>query len=208
MSSGIALALLLATQAPGAGTPQESPKLVLYTQTLLAGDSRSILAAYPNLEAIDFDNKARSVRVVAGQWEICAEKRFEKCAVIDANVLDLETVGLSRRISSVRLFKPPVTVAAPAATPTPAARTTRILFYDKTNFRGGTLALDEARGNLAALTARVESVRLTGGPWQLCTGMNYTGNCMVIDGDRADLGQHWRNRIVSARPIVVGAPPQ
>jgi hypothetical protein len=209
MSTGIALALLLAVQAPPAATPQESPKLVLYTQTRLTGDSRSILAAYANLEAIDFDNKARSVRVVAGQWEICAEKRFQKCVIVDANVPDLETVGLSHKISSVRLLQPrttvPPTVAAPAAVTGPAPG---IVFFDKTGFRGGTLALDQARGNLAALTARVESVRVTAGTWQLCTGMNYTGNCVVVDRDLADLGHPWRNKIVSARPVVPGAPKQ
>jgi hypothetical protein len=208
MFSGIALAALLAAQGPPAAPPPEAPKLVLYTQTLLADDSRSILAAFPNLEAIDFDNKARSVRVVAGRWEVCAEKHFRKCAVVDANVLDLEAMGLSHKISSVRLFRPPMTAAAPVPPPPATEPKPGIVFFDKTKFKGGSLALVEARGNLAALTARVESLRVQAGTWQLCTGMNYTGNCMVIDKDSADLGHHWRNRIVSARPIVPGAPPQ
>lgn len=204
MFSGIAVAILLA--AVPQASPAESPKLVLYAQTSLAGDSRSILASFSNLDAIDFDNKARSVRVVAGRWEICEEKQFKRCQLVEANVLDLDAVGLSHKVSSVRLLPS----AGSAPTTSPATATTpggQIVFFDKTGFRGGSLELREARGNLAALTARAESVRVISGTWQLCTGMNYTGTCTTIAADRADLGQ-WRNKAVSARPVVSGAPPQ
>ena len=48
------------------------------------------------------------------------------------------------------------------------------------------LALDAPRGNLAGLTARVESVKVLEGTWQVCTGMNYTGSCTTVGADSAE----------------------
>jgi len=217
----LAVALVAGSLADAPATAQEPsgpPKLVLYTQPSLAGDSRSIVANFPNLEAVDFDNKARSVRVLAGAWEICEEKNFKKCQVVEANVMSLDALGLSAKISSVRLLHTARAAAvAPAGMMPPAApitssttvtgmATPRITFFDKTNYRGDTLVLDAPRGNLAGLTARAESVRVVEGSWQLCTGMNYTGTCTTLAADAADLGQ-WRNRIVSARPVTPGMTP-
>jgi hypothetical protein len=216
-SFGLAAFLALTTVVHAQDTP-DSPKLVLYTQPSLGGDSRSILASFSNLEAIDFDNKARSVRVLAGTWEVCEEKHFKKCREVVANVPDLDTIGLARKISSVRLLHTSVgsvlhaarteAISTPPAAPatSPAGPTPRIVFFDKTDFRGGSLKLDAPRGNLAALTARAESVRVGAGTWQLCTGMNYTGTCTTVAADRDDLGT-WKNRIVSARPVTPAGTP-
>jgi hypothetical protein len=209
---GMFAAVCAALSAPAsAQVASAPPKLVLYTQTTLSGDSRSILANFSNLEAIDFDNKARSVRVLAGAWEICEEKNFKKCQEVDASVMDLSAIGLSGKISSVRLLHKTVSSVLTAAAGTgtgvtvapPAPPPARIAFFDKTNYRGGSVELDAPRGNLAALTARAESVKVSAGTWQLCTGMNYTGTCTTVGADTADLGS-WRNRIVSARPIGPG----
>jgi hypothetical protein len=215
-SFGLAASLVLLTSAAHAQESPGTPKLVLYTQPSLAGDSRSILANFSNLEAIDFDNKARSVRVLAGMWEVCEEKNFKKCREVGANVPDLDTMSLSRKISSVRLLHTSIgsvlhaastgAIATPAATAALAGPTPRIVFFDKTGFRGGSLELDAPRGNLAALTARAESVKVGAGTWQLCTGMNYTGTCTTVAADRDDLGT-WNNRIVSARPVTPAGTP-
>lgn len=218
IGASVGLAASLALTAVHAQESPNTPKLVLYTQPSLGGDSRSILANFSNLEAIAFDNKARSVRVLAGTWEICEEKNFKKCREVGANVPDLETLGLSRKISSVRLLPTsigsvlhaastgPIATPAVAAAAAPAGQAPHIVFFDKTDFRGGSLELDAPRGNLAALTARAESVRVGAGTWQLCTGMNYTGTCTTVAADRDDLGT-WKNRIVSARPVTPAGTP-
>jgi hypothetical protein len=209
VAMGLALALGTAWTAAGQ-EPPDSPKLALYAQTSLAGDSRSIQANFSNLEAIDFDNRARSVRVLSGTWEICEEKNYKKCQVVERNVLNLDTTGLSGKISSVRivhttpaqtLATPVVPVAAAASGPEPT-----LVLFDKTNYRGATYTVTAPAGNVAGLTARVESLKVVSGTWQVCTGMNYTGTCTTIAADSADLGR-WRNTIVSARPITPGAPP-
>ena len=208
----LAAAVLCAVMTVRAGAQEapDAPRLVLYTQPSLGGDSRSILANFSNLEAIDFDNKARSVRVLAGAWEICEEKNFKKCQQVTASVADLGAIGLSGKISSVRLVHGTVASvltaaggagASATAVPAAPAAPAHITFFDKTGYRGGSLEIDEPRGNLAALTARAESVKVTAGTWQLCTGMNYTGTCTTLGADSADLGP-WRNRIVSARPVA------
>lgn len=215
-SFGLAASLALAAAVYAQDSPSD-PKLVLYTQPSLGGDSRSIRANFSNLEAIDFDNKARSVRVLAGAWEICEEKNYKKCREVGANVPDLETIGLSQKISSVRLLRTSVgsvlhaastgAIATPAvAAAAASAGPPHIVFFDKTDFRGGSLEIDAPRGNLAALTARAESVRVGAGTWQLCTGMNYTGTCTTVAADRDDLGT-WKNRIVSARPVTAAGTP-
>lgn len=50
-----------------------------------------------------FNDRAMSVRVGAGQsWEICVNANYDDCRVIDHDVPDLSSLGISRVVSSAR----------------------------------------------------------------------------------------------------------
>src|SRR5688572_20154703 len=57
-----------------------------------------------NLERADFDDRASSIVVDHGQWEVCDRPRFEgRCAILSrGSYPSLREVGLNNSVSSVR----------------------------------------------------------------------------------------------------------
>lgn len=77
--------------------------LVLFADLRYTGDRRVFNAEVSNLQFVDFNDKARSLRIEGpGSWEICADANFQNCVVVNRDTADLARVGMSRRISSFR----------------------------------------------------------------------------------------------------------
>jgi len=54
-----------------------------------------------------FTNRAESVRVMGGTWQLCDGRNFSgRCSVTSVNIPDLSTVGLRNRVVSVRPAPP------------------------------------------------------------------------------------------------------
>ena len=52
----------------------------------------------------DFIDRAQSVRVSAGRWQLCERVRFAgRCVEVVGDVRNLDAVGLRQRVASVRL---------------------------------------------------------------------------------------------------------
>ena len=79
----------------------EEAELVLYDREDFAGRSVTIDRSRSSLGS--FSNRARSVEVIRGRWELCDQAAFSgRCIVITRSVPDLATIGFGDRISSVR----------------------------------------------------------------------------------------------------------
>lgn len=91
-------------QGPGPSEGAEAaPVITLFTQTNLSGDVRELYDVYPTLHDVSFNDRARSLVVLSGVWEVCEDSDFRgRCAVIRQDVYDLAEIGLRNRISSVR----------------------------------------------------------------------------------------------------------
>lgn len=63
-----------------------------------------------------------------------------------------------------------------------AQQTSSATVYGEVRQRGQARSYTSAVGDLDA-GMRINSVRTEGGPWQVCTGNNYRGRCMIVDGD-------------------------
>lgn len=84
-------------------TDDEPPTLILYSGANYTGEVREIydpIYALPNLQ---FNDRARSIAVLAGQWEVCQHSDFTgRCVFLRYDVPDLAWYGLAGEISSVR----------------------------------------------------------------------------------------------------------
>jgi hypothetical protein len=78
------------------------PALELFAGTNYSGQRKLITAAVGNFREIDFNDRAASVRVRGGVWEVCVSADFDDCRVLDEDVPNLTTLGLARVISSAR----------------------------------------------------------------------------------------------------------
>jgi hypothetical protein len=80
-------------------------KLELFAGTRYSGQRLLLNGPAPDFtkDGVKFNDRAMSVRVPPGQsWEICVNANYDDCRVIDRDVPDLSTLGVSRLISSAR----------------------------------------------------------------------------------------------------------
>ncbi len=68
-----ALAALIFAGAAGTASAQE---IILYDQPNFQGQSLTINRATSDLSAMRFNDRASSLRVVSGQWELCVDAHF------------------------------------------------------------------------------------------------------------------------------------
>ena len=89
-----------------------------------------------------------------------------------------------------------------------AAAQSSTTIYRDPNFRGPAVAVDRANANLR-LNFQVFSVRVRGGPWELCPQPNFRGSCLIVGQDTADLRRtyNWAGPLQSMRPTNEGPPP-
>lgn len=89
-------------QQGGGGVPAPGAmRLVLFDELNYRGRAFNVDNARPTLTG--FNNRAESVQVFGGTWELCDSAGFRgRCVVVSANVQDLGALGLRNRVGSAR----------------------------------------------------------------------------------------------------------
>ena len=97
----------------------QAQSITLYNGGHYSGGSRTLTDSVPLLGALSFNNKASSVRVTSGTWELCVDPGFGgRCVIVRTDIPRLGTLNLNDKISSVR-FIPTVTTPPPSPPTTP-----------------------------------------------------------------------------------------
>ncbi|MEZ5985739.1 MAG: beta/gamma crystallin-related protein [Hyphomonas sp.] len=79
------------------------PMLILYSGVEYTGEAREIYDPIYALPDLQFNDRARSIAVLSGQWEVCQHSDFTgRCVFLRYDVPDLAWFGLSGEVSSVR----------------------------------------------------------------------------------------------------------
>lgn len=195
---------------PGPGPyPPTNRGLIVYSDDDYRGDSRTLGYEVDNFEQLNFNDRARSLRVAPGtRWEICVDADYRNCREVDRDVPDLNRLGMSRRLSSARPLyggRPPYPGPGPGPGPGPSEG--RLVLYDNPNFRGSSHTVVGMSSYLPNFANRAESVRVYGGTWELCEEANWRGRCITVSEDVRDLRSYgFRDRAASARPIRGAVP--
>ncbi|MBC6982618.1 beta/gamma crystallin-related protein [Caulobacter sp. 17J80-11] len=89
-----------ATPAPSAA----ATALIIYSGKEWSGRQLKLTADTPNLGALEFNNRTRSVRVPAGEtWEFCSDRAYRgHCLALSGEVADIKVYQMVERITSVR----------------------------------------------------------------------------------------------------------
>lgn len=198
-----AISSLRRVRGPGGGDeyypPIEPPRrgLELFSRPRFQGDRRLIHEPVADLKRLGFNDDARSLRLDPSQsWEICADTNFRNCRVVNNDWSDLSGVGMAGRISSVRPWGQGGGGVRP---PSPGSE--RIVLFDDPQYRGRSFNVDAAMPGLSNFGGRAESVQVYGGVWELCEGERFTGRCVSVTNNVADLAAlGLRNRVRSIRP--------
>lgn len=88
----------------GRGGREDPPAAIaLFSDENYYGDVRDVYDPFTTLKDLGFGDRARSVAVFGGQWELCEDWNFTgRCVFIREDVSDLGWFGLAGRVTSVR----------------------------------------------------------------------------------------------------------
>jgi len=209
--AGVLVASFVASTAGAQDEPEVSefyagaPQIVLYDFPNFNGQELTLNADAANLTRQGFNDRASSIRIVSGNWEVCYDANFRsRCVVLTQDQRSLG--GMDNVISSVRVQRSDTGGGNPGG-----GRNNSITFFAGTNYTGQSVTLDAAVSNFQSVrfNDRARSVRYNGrGAWRVCQHANYRGNCSEITGDVRDLSViRLAGAISSAAPAANGGRP-
>jgi len=194
------LSLMSASAAAALAWPAatQAAPIELYEQPQFQGMALGLDRANPNLADYGFDNKALSVVVRSGSWELCTDAQFRgSCLVLGPGQHPNLPPGLQRALSSVR----PKDGGSPnggGVDPNAA-----VVLYDDGDYSGKSLAVNGPIASLGKLDMgdRVSSVEVRRGIWQLCEDSNFQGSCITLEPGRHHLSGAMHDEASSIRPL-------
>ena len=205
---GGALALLASAVAAG--------EITLFEREGFQGRRLTIRGTMSNLDRTDFNDRAESIIVRDGVWEVCSDARFNgQCARMQPGEYPNLRGSLDRSISSVRevtqaAYAPPAPAYAP---PAPAyggggggGGQPRAILYSGQGMSGRAFEIDRnVVRNLdgTGFNDRAASLSVLGGYWIFCSDANFEGDCRTFGpGDYPNLPPDLNRRISSGRRIA------
>ena len=218
MAFRFALALVLAVSAFSLDASAQRGRgygysgITVYEDPDFRGDSVTFRNEVPDLRQQGLNDRISSLEVGGNQaWEVCRDVNFEGgCRVFQGSIEDLRSLGWNDRISSMR--------AVGFARGNNGNgrgwgwgnqrgntnyRQSRLVFYDRPNFRGDSRDIMNNVSNLGSAGDRARSVQVYGGTWELCDGTNRNARCVTVSEDVADLRNlGLRNGVESAREVA------
>lgn len=151
--------------------PGATPAIVLYERGDFDGRQLPLAGAADNLRRFGFDNRASSVEVFRGRWQLCRQADFDGgCVVLGPGRYTLDR-ELQNEVSSARpLF---------GRDERPLGEGGAVTLHEQLDLRGRSVFVDRRVANLSALrfNDRAVAIEVHAGEWQLCSDANLRGRC-------------------------------
>ncbi|MFZ5549765.1 MAG: beta/gamma crystallin-related protein [Pseudomonadota bacterium] len=169
----------------------------LYERPGFQGMALGLDRANPDLADYGFDNKAVSVMVRSGRWQLCTEPDFRGTCL---------TLGPGQHASLPRALQQQLSSVRPEADGQPAPGgegDAAVVLYDNGDFDGRALAVNGPVPSLGKLDMgdRVSSADVRRGAWQLCEDSGYKGHCITLEPGRHHIGGRLHDEASSIRPL-------
>ena len=201
---------LVAAFALAACTSAASAEITLFERENYGGRTYTATQSVSDLSNVSFNDRASSVRIHGGSWQLCADSYFRgKCVTLASGEYpSLAQMGMNDRVSSLRDVGWTSAQAMPPSLP-PSSPATRIVLYGQPNLAGRGVTLDAPVPNFDSIgfNDSARSAIVYGGNWQLCSDAQFQGDCEVLrPGQWNSLGGV-SARVSSARPLSGGGAP-
>jgi len=83
------------------------PRAVLFVKDDFGGRRLMVDRPIRKLGHEDFDDKASSIRILGGAWQVCVDDDFNgRCEILDRSIARLSDLHLDDKISSIRPVDP------------------------------------------------------------------------------------------------------
>ncbi len=199
----VAAAFAFGTTAAMAG------EIVLYEGPSFQGQRMTLRGDAPDLDRTQFNDRAESIIVHDGVWEVCTDARFSgHCVRLQRGEYPTLDGSLNRRISSAReiaQYAPPPQPAGPGYGAPGSGGPARAVLYEGEGFRGRSFEItrDVVRNlDRTNFNDRGASLRVYSGYWIFCSDANFEGDCRTFGpGEYPDLPGDLNRRISSGRRI-------
>ena len=181
-----------------------SAQLTLFEHDNYGGARYDVRGAVDNLANSGFNDKASSVRIRAGTWQICDDAYFRgRCVTLQpGDYPSLGQFGMNDKVSSARElggYGPPPQQGGNWG------GGARAILYSAPNFEGRNFVIDSNVVRDLANTGfndRASSMRIEQGYWMFCSDANFEGRCMTFGpGEYPNLPGQLANRISSGRRV-------
>lgn len=192
------------------GGAQNGAMITVYEHSDFNGRRATVRGGSADLANLGFANTMSSFQS-SGSWEACTGINFSgQCRVFTGTVANLQNTGMNDRIQSIRIAGPGSRGGqrAPGAggyRVNRGAGDRSIVLYQHADFNGERISV---QGNNPDLSRRgfgnmISSLQASG-PWELCTGVNFTGRCLTFLGPETNLTRVGMNdQVLSARPVAL-----
>ena len=184
--------------------------ITVYEDPDFRGASVTFRNDVPDLRREGLNDRISSLEVDGNQaWEVCRDVNFGGgCRVFQGSIENLRSEGWNDRISSMRA----VGYARNNSNNRGGvwgnqrgngnSRDSRLVFYDRTNFRGDARDIVNGSNNLGSVGDRARSVQVYGGTWELCDGSSRNARCVTVTQNVPDLRTlGLRNGVEIAREV-------
>lgn len=183
--------------------PDQRAPVVLFDDFQQRGAQFAVAGAVDSLDGTGFNDRARSMIVYAGRWQLCANAHYTgDCKVFEPGTYN--SLGdLAAKLSSLR----PAGGGFGAATGYPPAwgQRVRAILYTDPDFGGRQYVIggDVVRNlDRTGFNDRARSLRVERGYWIFCSDSDFGGTCRTFGpGDYARLPSPLDNSISSGRRI-------
>ena len=188
-------------------------ELTLFSDGAFQGRQVTVRDGARDLTDLNFNDRAASMVIRSGRWEVCVDSDFRNCRVLDAGrYASLER--LNYNISSVR----EVGGGAYADgndydnngrddgrwNDQQGGRNVPVMLYNSANFGGRNMAVQREVRDLerAGFNDQAESMVIRSGQWEFCEDRDYGGRCRVYGpGEYRRLDRDMRRSISSIRMV-------
>lgn len=141
-----------------------------------------------DLQRFGFNDRASSVVVKGGPWEVCESVNFSgRCVImLPGNYPSMNGTGLNDRVSSVRAANPNARVDdgryQAAAAPMPSSENGQVVFYSAEGFQGQSFTADNQVEDFTrfGFNDRAASAVVLGDRWEACENSRFGGRCVVL----------------------------
>ena len=206
----IQIALLLCTAWLSLGAAQAA-ELTMFARDDFQGRDVTIRDTVSNLTALGFNDKAGSMIIRSGRWEVCQHADFRgDCRTLGpGEYRDLHR--MANNISSVREVRgggrdDERGNGRGNGRDNPRGTPGLTLFSDgDMNGRAVTLRGDVNNLQQLGFNDQAQSMVILGGSWELCVHADFGGECRVFGpGEHPRLERNFRNAVSSARMVREG----
>jgi hypothetical protein len=202
MNVGQALAWLLAAFA----ATSAAQEIVLYQSENLRGPEFRARESVSDLARVGFNDRASSVAVRGGSWQLCSESFYRgQCVTLGpGNYSSLGAMGLHNAVSSLREVGWNGGGGGGGGGGGPVGGS--IVLFDSPGMTGRSYTLNGPMRNFegTGFNDRAASAIINSGTWQLCADADFQSSCEVLGpGQWPNLGSV-TGRVSSARPMPMG----